>query len=307
MLFVGDASFDPRNYLGFGDFDFVPTRIVETAAFKTASDDWFTDFQGNGFATIPTGRLPVRTPAEAALAVKKIVDYEHGSYAGTWNGQALVVADQNVGANFSTTANSAAATLQSSLTVNKILADGQDPAATRQQILAALNNGSLIVNYSGHGSTEQWSFANLLDDTAATSLTNGQRLPVYLLMDCLNGFFHDVYTQSLAESLMLSPNGGAVAVWASSGFTDAQPQALLNQSLLATLSQDRTQSLGAAILAAKSGVTDADVRRTWILFGDPTMRLQFATTAPTRHTRPGRLTMPLEEQHTNRPNTGSPY
>ena len=107
VLFVGDASLDPRNYLGFGELDLVPTRIIETAAFKTASDDWFTDFQNNGFATIPTGRLPVRTSAEAALAVKKIVDYEKGSYAGTWNGQALVVADQNIGANFSATANSA--------------------------------------------------------------------------------------------------------------------------------------------------------------------------------------------------------
>ena len=209
------------------------------------------------------------------MAVKKIVDYEQGSYAGSWNGQALVVADNNIGANFSTPANSAAATLQSSLTVNKILADGQDPEAIRQQILAGLNNGALIVNYNGHGSTEQWSFANFLDDDAATALNNGQRLPVYLLMDCLNGFFHDVYTQSLAESLILSPNGGAVAVWASSGFTDAQPQAFLNQSLLTTLSQNRTQPLGTAILAAKSSITDADVRRTWILFGDPTMRLQF--------------------------------
>lgn len=275
VLFVGDASLDPRNYLGFGNLDLVPTRIIETAAFKTASDDWFTDFQSNGFATIPTGRLPVRTAAEAALAVKKIVDYEQGSYAGTWNGQALVVADNNIGANFSTPANSAAATLQSSLTVNKILADGQDPEAIRQQILAGLNNGALIVNYNGHGSTEQWSFANFLDDDAATALTNGQRLPVYLLMDCLNGFFHDVYTQSLAESLILSPNGGAVAVWASSGFTDAQPQAFLNQSLLNALSQNRALPLGSAILAAKSAITDADVRRTWILFGDPTMRLQF--------------------------------
>jgi uncharacterized repeat protein (TIGR01451 family) len=288
VLFVGDASLDPRNYLGFGELDLVPTRIIETAAFKTASDDWFTDFRGTGFATLPTGRLPVRTPAEAARAVKKIVDYEQGSYAGTWNGQALVVADQNIGTNFSTSANSAAATLESSLIVNKILADAQDPDLTRARILAGLNSGALIVDYSGHGSTEQWSFADFLDNTAASSLTNGQRLPVYLLMDCLNGFFHDVYTRSLAESLILSPTGGAVAVWASSGFTDAQPQAFMNQALLASLAQNRTQSLGAAVLAAKSGVTDADVRRTWILFGDPTMRLQFP---PTHHTRPGRLTV----------------
>jgi hypothetical protein len=166
----------------------------------------------------------------------------------------------------------------------------------RQQILNGLNNGSLIVNYSGHGSTEQWSFSNFLDDASATALTNGQRLPVYLLMDCLNGFFHDVYTQSLAESLLLSPTGGAVAVWASSGFTDAQPQAFLNQSLLSKLAQNPNQPLGNAILAAKGGVTDPDVRRTWILFGDPSMRLQFPAQAPTHRTRPGRLTVTTEEQ-----------
>ena len=65
LLLVGDASLDPRNYLRIGDFDFVPTRIIETAAFKTASDDWFSDFNQTGFATIATGRLPVRTASDA--------------------------------------------------------------------------------------------------------------------------------------------------------------------------------------------------------------------------------------------------
>ncbi len=125
------------------------------------------------------------------------------------------------------------------LAVNTILADGQDPDRP-QQILAGLNKARCIVNYNGHGSTEQWSFADLLDDNSAATLNNGQRLPVYLLMDCLNGFFHDVYTQSLAESLLLSPNGGAVAVWASSGFTNAQPQGFMDQALLANIAQNPT-------------------------------------------------------------------
>jgi len=98
VLLVGGASMDPRNYLGFGDFDFVPTRIIETAALKTASDDWFTDFLQNGYATIPTGRLPVRTASDIDLLVSKIVGYEQGAYAGPWNNQALLIADQNVDA-----------------------------------------------------------------------------------------------------------------------------------------------------------------------------------------------------------------
>jgi hypothetical protein len=169
--------------------------------------------------------------------------------------------------------------MPSSLTVTQILADGQDPATVTQQILAALNSGALIVNYTGHGSEEQWSFEDLLDDNSAMSLTNGDRLPVYFLMDCLNGFFHDVYATSLSTSLLLAPNGGAVAVWASSGFTNAPPQSSMDQALLHILSANPSTPLGSAILKAKSGITDPDVRRTWILFGDPAMRLQFPGSA----------------------------
>jgi Peptidase family C25 len=274
LLLVGDASLDPRNYLGFGDSDFVPTRIIETAAFKTASDDWFSDFQQNGFATIPTGRLPVRTVADADLVVSKIVNYEKGIGAGAWNQQALVIADQNIGDDFTTASNFAAANLPSFLNVTTILANGLDPNTARQQIVTALNNGALLVNYEGHGSVEQWSFADFLDDSSASALSNGNRLPVYLMMDCLNGFFHDVFSTSLAESLLLAPNGGAVAVWASSGFTVAPPQAAMDQALLAILKAYPSMSLGRAVLDAKSGVTDQDVRRTWIFFGDPAMKLQ---------------------------------
>ena len=273
VLLVGDASLDPRNYLGFGDFDFVPTRLIDTAAMKTASDDWFTDFNQTGFATIPTGRLPVRTAAEADLVISKIVDYERGRTAGAWNQQALVIADQNVGANFSATANAVATSLGNSFAVTKIIGDQVDPQTARQQILDAINSGQGLVDFIGHGSVEQWSFTDLLDNADAAAMQNGDRLPVFLVMDCLNGFFQDVYTQSLAESLLLAPNGGAVAVWASSGFTDAGPQSGMDLALTHILASNPKLPLGAAILQAKSTTTDRDVRRTWILFGDPAMHV----------------------------------
>jgi hypothetical protein len=97
---------------------------------------------------------------------------------------------------------------------------------------------------------------------------------MYLLMDCLNGYFHDIYATSLSTSLMLAPNGGAVAVWASSGFTVASPQATMDQAFLSVWAANPQLPIGNAILAAKAGIADADVRRTWILFGDPGMRLQ---------------------------------
>lgn len=282
ILLVGDASLDPRNYLGFGYFDFVPTRLIDTAAMKTASDDWFTDFNETGFGSIPIGRLPVRTAADATLVISKIVGYENGYATGDWLSQGLVVADNNVGADFSTPANTVAGTLQNSLNITKILSNDLAQSAAKQQIVDSINHGQLLVNYLGHGSVEQWSFTDLMDNQDATSLQNGNRLPVFFIMNCLNGFFQDVYTQSLAESLLLAPNGGGVAVWASAGFTDAGPQATMDQSLIRLLAAQPNTPLGLAILQAKSQTSDKDVRRTWILFGDPAMQLHWNKSAVTK-------------------------
>ena len=131
--------------------------------------------------------------------------------------------------------------------VTDVCATGVDPAAARAAILDGINSGKLLVNYVGHGSVEVWSGENLLDTTAATSLTNGARLPVFLTMNCLNGFFHDVYTESLAEALILSKNGGAIGVWASSRLTSPEPQLQMNQNVVQLLFTQPGITLGDAI------------------------------------------------------------
>ncbi len=95
-------------------------------------------------------------------------------------------------------------------------------------------------------------------------------------MTCLNGFFHDASpTESLADSLLKALNGGAVAVWASSGLTDPTPQAVMNKSLIEHLFNGQSLTIGEAVQRAKAATPESDVRRTWILFGDPTTRLKY--------------------------------
>lgn len=274
LVLGGDASFDPRNYLGFGDFDFVPTKIISTAQLKTASDDWFSDFDDTGYPTIATGRLAARTADDAQLMVSKILGYAKQGQ-GSWNRQALFVADaDDPGLSFTQAALSVQNLLPPTLTATDVFAQNLGLSAATQNLISGINNGQLLVNYNGHGSVEVWSSGSLFDDTMAASLTNGNKLPVFVAMNCLNGFFHDVYTQSLAESLMLAPKGGAVAVWASSGLTNAQPQFQMDTQFAKALFSFPAPVLGDAILTAKSGISDLDVRRTFILFGDPAMKLR---------------------------------
>lgn len=277
LLLVGDASLDPHNYLGFGFFDFVPTQIIPTSLLKTASDDWFSDFNDTGTAQIPTGRLPVRTQDDATTVVGKIVNYEK-QQGGAWAEQALVVADvDDPTLSFTLEAESVQALLPPSMMATDVFATNLDANTARQQILDGINSGKLLVNYNGHGSIEIWSGEDLLDNTSAGTLTNGSSLPVFVIMNCLNGFFHDVYTESLAEALLLSKNGGAVAVWASSALTAPQPQLQMDQSLMQSVFGPSPVALGDAIAAAKSSIDDTEVRRTFILFGDPLLRLKSGT------------------------------
>ena len=273
LLLVGDASFDPRNYLGFGHLDFMPTRTVGTFYLKTSSDEWFSDFKNTGVGEIATGRLPVRTQADLQTTVRKIVGYDKNS--GSWTNGALLIADNDPTQPFDQDTKTVQSLLPSSMKVTTIFAD-QD-ANAHANVLAGLNAGQLLVNYSGHGSVEVW--GHLLNDADAAALTNGNRLPVILATDCLNGFFDDVFTTSMAESLLLARDGGAVAVFAASSLNDDPPQAELDKNVVQSLFSGLNLALGDAVHAAKLKSTDSDVRRTYILFGDPAMHLHRTGTA----------------------------
>ena len=119
VLLVGDASLDPRNYLGFGNFDFVPTRILATQYLEAATDEWFVDFDEDGIGEMAVGRLPVRSRDQARQLVAKIVAYRQ-SDAGRLR-QALLVADENDGFNFEWATEQIQAELPNGIAVRKIL------------------------------------------------------------------------------------------------------------------------------------------------------------------------------------------
>ncbi|HKQ06744.1 MAG TPA: C25 family cysteine peptidase [Blastocatellia bacterium] len=268
LLLAGSASYDARNYLGFGDSDVVPTKLIDTAEMETASDDWFADIADDGLARLAVGRLPARTPTEAAALVAKIIAYEHSSPAR----EATLVADANDGFNFETAARQLATLMPDTLKVNQI-ARGAGDSTARGELLAALSRGQKVVNYVGHGNVNLWR-GDLLTNEDASRLTNADHLPLFVMMTCLNGYFIDPALDSLGGSLLKAERGGAVAVWASSGITGPADQAQMNQQLYRLLFGDAGLRMGEAVTKAKAAISDRDVRRTWILLGDPTMKLR---------------------------------
>jgi len=271
VLLLGDASLDPKNYLGNGDYDFVPTRLLDIHTMETASDGWFADFSGTGVPALAIGRLPVRTSAEADRLIAKLLDYEHG----TTTGGVLLVSGTARGYDFAAASERISGFLTESVAVDQIQFDAMPLAAAKAALFQHLGSGERIVNYQGHGSVDRWG-SSLLAGSDAPSLTNAP-LSVFFMFTCLNGYFHDPALDSLAESLLKAGPGGAVAVYASSGMSDSADEDALNSELFQRLFTSAPQAprgvLGEAALAALAAVKNTDVRRTYHLFGDPTMRL----------------------------------
>jgi hypothetical protein len=270
VLLAGDSSWDPRNYLGQGYNDYVPTKLIDTADSETASDDWLGDIDGDGTPDLAVGRLPVRTAAEANIMVSKILSYEQERAVGGPMRGALLVADRG----FESQTTDVAGLLSPSTSVQTLSRSViNDDSSMRTQIVNAINDGPAIVNYFGHGSVGIWS-GNLLNSSNASTLTNSTKPSFFVMMTCLNGYAHDAYIDSLGETLLKDSQGGAFAVWASSGKTVPEGQTLIDKQLYQLLLGAQPMTLGDAIRQAKLATSDPDVRRTWILLGDPSMRLR---------------------------------
>ncbi|MBV9211072.1 MAG: hypothetical protein JOZ52_10605, partial [Acidobacteria bacterium] len=275
LLLVGDATFDPRRYLGgTGEGDLVPGLLLDTNFMEATSDDALADFNGDGLAEMAVGRLPVRTEQEAAALVAKIIAYDRVPHGELLERGALIVSDRADGFDFQGAAGEIQAQLPQGMSVQMINRDDGDTTTVRNQIIAGINRGPALVTYLGHGSVGVWTGDGLLTVTDAPALTNGARLPFFVMTTCLNGSYMELGTDSLGEALVKAQQGGGVAAWASSGLTEPGGQIQISQRLYQIIFGAERVRLGDAIRTAKANTSDTDIRRTWILLGDPTMSIK---------------------------------
>jgi hypothetical protein len=267
VLLVGDASYDPRNHMGKGLWDFVPSMHVDTSFMEADSDDSLGDFDDDGVPELAIGRLPARSVSETNVMVSKIVNFSSADVPQS----ALMVADNSVGYDFEGFDEHLITLLPAGMNVQRVYRSSNP--TPHADIMAQLNQGVALVNYSGHGNIDIWA-GSIFSSSDAIALNNGKRLPFVTVMDCLNGFFSDPVLEGLAESLLKAPNGGAIASFASSGLTTALPQHEMGERMFQLLYSSQSIAIGDASRQAKSATQDIDVRRTWILFGDPTMKIR---------------------------------
>ena len=153
--------FDPRNFLGLGDFDFAPTKLIDTSEMETASDDWFVDADLDGVPEIAIGRLPVRTKDEATAVVRRRSPTPASPIC-----RAAGSSSRTRTTPTSTSRRRARCRRPRSPTSCPSIGSSAASRAPRlRRCSRSSNAGPFLVNYFGHGSVEIWD--NLLTSAQA--------------------------------------------------------------------------------------------------------------------------------------------
>jgi uncharacterized repeat protein (TIGR01451 family) len=274
VVLLGDGSFDYRNDYGDDPANLVnllpPHLRASLHIGLTPDDNWFASAVGDDdLPDLFIGRLPASTLAEATTMVDKIIAFESSS--DTWRQRAVTMPDDN---------DAAFRRITDGVRLGYAQSFGwQDLAVTNHQgLTTALENGTGLTLFVGHGSTDLWADERALTNDAVDGLTSMDKAGVVVAASCLTAYFHDPYLPSLGETMLRKAGGGAAAYLGGCGYTlPASQEIMLKRFFRFGLTERMT--IGAAMTMAKIGMfmDDAPLWReevgSWTLLGDPAMTM----------------------------------
>ncbi len=306
ILLVGDASYDYLDHLGTGMVNRVPSFIRSND--RAYSDDnyvYFGDFgildaDHNRAPDMMTSRWPVRTGSEIDAILGKVSTYESPSNFGAWRTRVTLVADDEHtntrdDETFHTTQTETLEKvhLPRFLSRHKIyLWDypfvNRAKPSVNDAIVAAFNEGSLAINYVGHGNPDVWSHEHVLQrGSDLVRLNNLDRLPLVYAASCDIGFFDDPVREGMAEDLLSMSSGGAIGVISATRLVYSADNAELNRAVYDKLFSNSNLTICEALFAAKverQYYSDYDTiphvennDRAYGYLGDPCLKLGLPT------------------------------
>lgn len=298
LLLYGDGSYDPKDRLS-GNTNFIvtyqsPNSVSPVGSF--VSDEYmglldpnegkFGSFD-NDMLDVGVGRFPVKTLAESQAVLTKTMSYNTPATLGDWRNEAVFVADDEDGTLHMNHSAIVSRNLDSIpfFNVEKLYLDAfpqvSTPGGDRYPLAniavnSAINNGSLIVNYTGHGGETGWTAERVVGVSDINAWTNSKQLPLFITATCEFSRFDDPFRNSGGELVLLNSNGGGIALMTTTRLVYATPNLYLNDTLYKRMFEKingnykRLGDVFAETKAQHSGSTNA---KNFTLLGDPAIRL----------------------------------
>lgn len=304
LLLMGGSSYIYKGALGL-KYNQVPSyQSVSSLDPLTSyvSDDFF-GFLDDGddinkansipLMDISIGRIPARNAYQAKVAVDKIINYHAPASLGNWRNTITFVADDedyNVHLNDAEDHSKLIKNAAPNLTINKIYLDayqqesgsgGSRYPLVNKAINQAVDKGTLIWNYSGHGGSIRLAQEAILDKDMTSSWNNASRLPLFITATCDFAPFDDHTQFSIGEDLFVGHNNGAIGLLTTTRLVFASSNKITNNNYLKYLLQKDLQgrypTIGKSLADSKnftvSTTGDYINARKFILLGDPAMKI----------------------------------
>ena len=243
------------------------------------------------------GRIPVQTVADANAVVDKIIAYMQNRSAGEWQNRILLLGDdgdESMPNQHMKDADIIASVFEQqypSYIVNRIYWDdypievsatGKRYPAVTMEIYSFLDKGALVVNYSGHGSSNLLSH-EMVWKASDMAAVKSPRMPFWVTASCDIGPF-DMGDNSVAESAIMNANGAAIGLFTTTRTVMQSYNSVINKEfskqLMQPVSTGEVIAVGDAVRMAKCNVITAGTDRTvnklqYVLLGDPALRLKY--------------------------------
>ncbi len=306
LLMMGDCSYDNRmltsTWKKYDPNDFLLCYQSENSTIETASyvtDDYLGMLdKGEGMLylssdvmDIGVGRFPVRNADEAKVTVDKTIAYINNKELGSWKNRVCYVADDEESSQnnrFMVAAEEFAGYVEKNapqMMVSRVYQDAFPrestaagftyPQATKR-LLTLIDEGLLLLNYSGHGGGNGWSAEHLLTTNHIRAMHNS-RQALWITATC-DFCRYDDMDYSAGEEAFLNEKGGAIALFTTSRVVDGPSNDNLNRkftgNIFAKKNGERLR-LGDIMRLSKQELKGDDNKLNFSLIGDPALMLAF--------------------------------
>lgn len=244
VVLFGDGHYDYRGIHSARKTD-PPPNLVPPYEFiveplnreEVATDDFYGNLdpgdnhRDSAQIDLAIGRIPVQTAAEAQHYLNKVAAYENPAMAGEWRARVVLTADDHLQRGHtndldpisgghttdSERLGKAMTAVEPGVYLDRVYlldypinSSFRKPEAA-QDILAMINRGALMVNYVGHGSSNQWADEVLLQTSDALSrIQNKDRAGFLNAFSCTVGRFESLNSEGMSEQFVKREGAGAI-------------------------------------------------------------------------------------------------
>jgi len=311
LILFGDGSYDYKKRIN-PNTNYIPTYQSLNSVSKTnsyTSDDFYgllDDGEGlwiNDMVDIGIGRFTTDNKQDAQTVINKILSYTKTGIAsteqtsgnespfGNWRNMICFIADdgdQDLHVSQADQEATFVDTTYNNYNISKIYVDAYHqetvPGGDRypdvnNAILKIIEQGALIINWTGHGNPVQLSKNDILTGTAVAGLTNTNKLFFFVTASCEVSEYDNPAQISLGEQALLNPNGGAIALLSTTREVYSSSNFQLNQDFYQsafTPINNNMPKLGDIYQYVKTQPGGNSINsRSFTLLGDPVLTLAY--------------------------------